>query len=79
MTMNKTKEFVELLTTRSQTEMTVIKSILDNAQIKYYFVGKPMGRIFPTLSKPVRLMVEKEKIETAKKLLKKSYKDIDTR
>lgn len=67
--MSKPAEFVELLTTRSQTEMTVITSILDSAKIKYYFVGKPLGKIFPTLTKPVRLMVEKEKVEIAKKLL----------
>ncbi|UCG93070.1 MAG: DUF2007 domain-containing protein [candidate division WOR-3 bacterium] len=65
-------EFVELLKTRSQTEIAVIKSILDSASIKYYFVGKPLGKIYPTLTKPARLMVEKRKIETARKLLKES-------
>lgn len=69
---NKSDEFAEILTTRSQTEMAVIKSILDSAKIKYYFIGKPLGKIYPTLTKPARLMVEKGKIETARRLLKES-------
>ena len=69
---NKSDEFVELLTTRSATEIAVIRSILDSAKIKYYFIGKPLGKIYPTLTKPARLMVEKGKIEIAKKLLKES-------
>lgn len=69
--MNKQEEFVELLTTFSTIEIVIIKSILDNAEIKYYFTGKPLGKIFPTHNKPVRLMVENEKIEIAGELLGK--------
>jgi len=69
--MNKQEEFIELLTTFSTTEIVIIKSILDNAEIKYYFTGKPLGKIFPTHNKPVRLMVEKSKIEIARELLGK--------
>jgi len=69
--MNKQEEFIELLTTFSTTEIVIIKSILDNAEIKYYFTGKPLGEIFPTHNKPVRLMVEKSKIEIARELLGK--------
>ena len=68
-TMNKQEDFIELLTTFSTTEIVVIKSILDSAKIKYYFTGKPLGKIFPTHNKPVRLMVEKNKIEIARELL----------
>jgi len=74
---NKSDEFVELLTTRSATEIAVIRSILDSAKIKYYFIGKPLGRIYPTLTKPVRLMVEKSKIKIAKELLKDSHVDTE--
>lgn len=68
--MNRTDEFVELLTTFNTTEIVMIKSILDGARIKYVVVGKPLGRIYPTLTKPARLMVEKDKIEIARELLK---------
>lgn len=63
-------EFVEILQSTDPTEIEVIKSILKNADIKYYFKGQALGRIFPTMNKPVRLMVEKERCEEAKELLK---------
>ncbi|MDH4211788.1 MAG: DUF2007 domain-containing protein [candidate division WOR-3 bacterium] len=63
-------EFIEILQTTDPTEIEVIKSILKNADIKYYFKGQALGRIFPTMNKPVRLMVEKERFEEAKELLK---------
>ena len=63
-------EFIELLQTNDPTEIEVIKSILKNVDIKYYFKGQALGRIFPTMNKPVRLMVEKDKAEEAKELLK---------
>lgn len=63
-------EFIELLQTTDPTEIEVIKSILKNVDIKYYFKGQALGRIFPTMNKPVRLMVEKDKAEEAKELLK---------
>lgn len=63
-------EFIELLQTTDPTEIEVIKSILKQADIKYYFKGQALGRIFPTMNKPVRLMVEKDKSEEAKELLK---------
>ncbi len=62
-------QFVEILQTTDPTEIEVIKSILKNADIKYYFKGQALGRIFPTMNKPVRLMVEKERFEEAKELL----------
>lgn len=63
-------EFVELLQTTDPTEIEVIESILRDVGIKYHFKGRALGRIFPTMNKPVRLMVEKEKFEQAKALLK---------
>lgn len=63
-------EFIELLQTTDPTEIEVIKSILKNAGIKHYFKGQALGRIFPTMNKPARLMVEKDKSEEAKELLK---------
>ena len=63
-------QFIELLHTHDPTEIAVIKSILKQADIKYYFKGQALGRIFPTMNKPVRLMVEKERLEEAQELLK---------
>lgn len=62
-------EFVEILQTTDPTEIEVIKSILKQADIKYYFKGQALGRIFPTMNKPVRLMVERDRSEEAKELL----------
>jgi hypothetical protein len=64
--MTKNAQFIELLQTTDPTEIEVIKSILKQADIKYYFKGQALGRIFPTMNKPVRLMVEKERSEEAK-------------
>ena len=63
-------EFIEILQTTDPTEIEVIKSILKQAEIKYYFKGHALGRIFPTMNKPVRLMVEKDKSEEARDLLR---------
>jgi len=63
-------EFVEILQTTDPTEIEVIRSILMNADIKHYFKGQALGRIFPTMNKPVRLMVEKDRLDEAKNLLR---------
>ena len=63
-------EFVELFQTTDPTEIEVIRSILVQAEIEHYFKGLALGRIFPTINKPVRLMVEKSRVEQAKELLK---------
>ena len=63
-------EFIEILKTTDPTELEIIKGILGNADIRHYFKGQALGRIFPTMNKPVRLMVEKEKYAEAKELLK---------
>ena len=63
-------QFTELLQTNDPTEIAVIKSILKQADIKFYFKGQALGRIFPTMNKPARLMVEKEKLAEAQELLK---------
>ena len=63
-------QFVELLHTHDPTGIAVIKSILKQADVKYYFKGQALGRIFPTMNKPVRLLVEKERLEEAQALLK---------
>jgi hypothetical protein len=63
-------EFVEFLQTNDPTEIEIIKSVLKPADIKFYFKGQALGRIFPTMNKPVRLMVEKERLEEAQALLK---------
>ena len=63
-------EFIELLQTTDPTEIEVIKSVLKQSDIKHYFKGQALGRIFPTMNKPVRLMVEKARFKEAKELLK---------
>ena len=68
--MPKDIEFIELIQTTDPTEIEVIKSVLNQADIKYYFKGQALGRIFPTMNKPVRLMVEKDRLEQARELLK---------
>ena len=67
--MPKDIEFIELIQTTDPTEIEVIKSVLNQADIKYYFKGQALGRIFPTMNKPVRLMVEKDRLEQARELL----------
>ena len=62
-------EFVEILQTTDPTEIEVIRSILKNSDIKHYFKGQALGRIFPTMNKPVRLMVEKDRSDEARELL----------
>lgn len=62
-------EFIELLQTIDPTEIEVIKTILADADIKHYFKGQALGRIFPTINKPVRLMVEMGKLVQARALL----------
>lgn len=68
--MSKDIKFVEILQTTDPTEIAVIKSILKNSGIKYYLRGQALGRIFPTMNKPVRLMVEKTRQDEARELLK---------
>ena len=63
-------EFVEIIQTTDPTEIEIIKSILKQAHVRYYFKGQALGRIFPTMNKPVRLMVEKDRAEQARELLK---------
>lgn len=62
-------EFVQLLETTDPTEIEVIKTILADAGIRHYFKGQALGMIFPTMNKPVRLMVEKSRAAQAKALL----------
>ena len=73
--MSENEEFVELLQTTDPTEIEVIKSILKQADIKHYFKGQALGRIFPTLNKPVRLMVEKNSLERARELLRGHHEE----
>ena len=63
-------EFVQVLETTDPTEIEVIRSILIQTGIEHYFKGLALGRIFPTINKPVRLMVEKSRVEQARELLK---------
>ena len=62
-------KYVELLITFNQGEIAVIKSILDDARIVYYFKGEffQMVHIF---ADPARLMVREDHVKEARRLLR---------
>ena len=61
-------KYVELLITFNKGEVAVIKSILNDAGIDYFFKGElfQMVHMFPD---PARLMVREEQVNEARKLL----------
>lgn len=60
-------EYEELLYTPDQGLVVIIKSILDNAGITYYFQGDRFAHLYPV---PARLFIKKEEIQEARDLLK---------
>ena len=62
-------EFDELLATFNYADVVIVRSILDDAGITYYFKGDHVMRTRP-FADPARLMVRKDQIEEAKDLLK---------
>ena len=62
-------EFEELLRTFNQGDIALIKSILDDAEIDYFFQGEIFNLVDP-LIQPARLRVRKDQAGDAKELLK---------
>lgn len=63
------EQFVELLATYNYADIAIIRSILDDAKITYYFTGDLTLMTRPFVD-PARLMVKKPQIEQAKDHLK---------
>jgi hypothetical protein len=61
-------KFVEILQTFNHADIAVIKSILDDADIEFLFIGEQ-------LAEPARLAVREDQVDEARKVLK----DIDLR
>ena len=62
-------KFEQVLSTYNPLDVAIIKSILDNEGIVYYFHGENFMHIRP-LVEPARLMVDEKEVETVKELLK---------
>ncbi|MFI5253753.1 MAG: DUF2007 domain-containing protein [Bacteroidota bacterium] len=60
--------FVKILETNSLTDIALIKSVLDEEDIKYFLQGENMKFIRPV--DPVLLMVAEEDVQRAIELLK---------
>ncbi len=61
--------FVEILSTINLADIAVFKSILDGAEIQYYFSDENFNHLYP-LVEPARLFVRDDDVERAKALLK---------
>jgi hypothetical protein len=66
--------FVEILETFSLADIAVIKSILDDGDIEYLFLGENFNQI-EQLVQPARLAVRDDQVEEAREMLK----DLDIR
>ncbi len=62
-------EYEEILRTFNQGDIALIKSILDDAGMEYYFQGEIFNLVDP-LIQPARLRVRKEQAGEARELLK---------
>jgi len=64
-----TAEFKEILTTFNAGDIAIIKSLLDEESIDYYFQGE-LCNYARLLMEPVRLMVRNDQVGEAKDILK---------
>jgi hypothetical protein len=62
-------EFEEILRTFNLGDIALIKSILENAEIEYFFRGEIFNQVDP-LIQPARLSVRTDQAHDAKELLK---------
>jgi hypothetical protein len=62
-------DYEEILATYNPFDIAVIKSLLDQEDILYFFQGEQFSYVRP-LADPVRLMVAKEHAEAAREILK---------
>ncbi len=61
-------DYVELITTYNHGDIAFIKSVFDTENITYFFDGEYFHQAGP-LALPVRLLVDNNQVEEAKKLL----------
>ena len=62
-------EFREILRTFNQGDIALIKSVLDDGEIEYFFRGEIFNLVDP-LIQPARLFVREERATDARELLK---------
>ncbi|MGD0337514.1 MAG: DUF2007 domain-containing protein [Bacteroidota bacterium] len=62
-------KFVKLLSTFNLVDIAVIKSLLDDGEITYYFIGENFNQI-DQLVQPARLFIREDQVEEARGLLK---------
>jgi len=63
------KEFREVLSTYNQGDIALIKSILDNEKVEYFWLGENFSQI-GQLIQPANLVVRKEHAERVRDILK---------
>lgn len=61
-------EYVEILSTYNPADIAVIKSILENEGLTFYFLGEQFTQVLPCVQ-PARLMVAEEDEKTVRELL----------
>ena len=60
-------EYVHIMSTYNQMDITMLKSFLDGSNIKYYFQGEDATRL---TVQPTRLMVDKEEADSVRDLIR---------
>ena len=66
---SKKENYVELLSSLNQGDVSIIKSLLDDGGIDYYIFGENFLSVRPLLE-PARLFVNETQIEEVKEILK---------
>lgn len=62
-------EYVEFLRTMNPFDIALIKSLLEDQDIAFFFQGEQFAHLV-SMGNPIRLMVEKDKVDEVKELLK---------
>ncbi len=62
-------DYKEVLATRNLGDIAFIKSVLDSANITYFFQGEHFVSLKPYIT-PTRLMVRSDQVEEVKEILK---------
>lgn len=62
-------EYVEFLRTMNPFDIALIKSLLEGRDIAYFFKGEQFAHL-GSMAEPTRLMVEKDRVDEVKEILK---------